>query len=240
MTGDASALAEATRAADWIVGSPFVRQRWFQSCGEGCGRSLFWQPGLSRPRFSQAYEVTADRKWLARAEETAQFAADHFRGAAGYVAFQGSLGKTLAPKPQVDENTAFARPANRLHHDAGVAAERTRAGHATRFLVAPGVEARRGFLVGGILMADRELSRPPLRRKARCRISTWNIPARSRNSRRLSNARARANPASAFGVDCAGKVPRGLPALGLVRQMPARQKIFRRRSKIFCQANASS
>jgi uncharacterized protein YyaL (SSP411 family) len=31
-----------------------------------------------------------------------------------------------------------------------------------RYLAAPGVAKRRGFLVGGILLADRELSRPPL------------------------------------------------------------------------------
>jgi len=31
-----------------------------------------------------------------------------------------------------------------------------------RYLAAPSVAERRGFLVGGILLADRELSRPPL------------------------------------------------------------------------------
>ncbi len=162
VTGDARALAEATCAADWIVAHRSLGKGGFSHGEKDAGGPYFGDQVYLARAFLKLYEVTADRKWLARAKETAQFAADHFRGAAGYVAFQGSLGKALAPKPQVDENTAFARLANRLHHDTGVAAERTRAEHAMRFLAAPGVAARRGFLVGGILLADRELSRPPL------------------------------------------------------------------------------
>ena len=112
--------------------------------------------------FLTLYETMADRKWLQRAEDTAQFAADHFKGEAGYLAFAGSLGGKLTPKPEVDENTAFARLTNLLNRYTGEATDRARAEHAMRFLAAPGVAARRGFLVGGILLADRELSRPRL------------------------------------------------------------------------------
>jgi hypothetical protein len=106
--------------------------------------------------------VTANLKWLQRAEETAQFAADHFKSAAGYVAVANSLGTKLPSKPQTDENTAFARLTNLLNHYTGNAADRARAEHAMRYLAVPVVAERRGFLVGGILLADRELSAPPL------------------------------------------------------------------------------
>ena len=162
VTGDAGALSGAVRAAEWIVAQRSLGKGGFSHAAKDAAGPYFGDNVYLARAFLTLYEATADRKWLQRAEETAQFAADHFKSGAGYLAFAGSLGGKLAPKPQVDENTAFARLANLLNHYTGNAADRARAEHAMRYLAAPGVAARRGFLVGGILLADRELSRPPL------------------------------------------------------------------------------
>jgi uncharacterized protein YyaL (SSP411 family) len=161
-TGDATALAEATQAAEWIIARRSLGEGGFRHDEKDSGGPFFGDDVYMARAFLTLYEVTADRKWLRRAEETAQFAADHFQSEAGYLAFPNPLGTKLPPKAQTDENGAFARLTNLLNHYTGNAKDRARAEHAMRYLAAPGVAERRGFLVGGILLADRELSRPPL------------------------------------------------------------------------------
>jgi len=161
-TGDKSALNDATRAAEWIVAHRSLGKGGFSHDEKDTAGPYFGDNVYMARAFLTLYQVTADRKWLQRAQETVQFAADHFQGAAGYVAFAHSLGEKLAPKPQTDENSTFARLTNLLRHYTGQAENRARAEHAMRYLAAPSVAERRGFLVGGILLADRELSRPPL------------------------------------------------------------------------------
>jgi len=161
-TGDKSALNDATRAAEWIVAHRSLGKGGFSHDEKDTAGPYFGDNVYMARAFLTLYQVTADRKWLQRAQETVQFAADHFQSAAGYVAFAHSLGEKLAPKPQTDENSTFARLTNLLRHYTGQAENRARAEHAMRYLAAPSVAERRGFLVGGILLADRELSRPPL------------------------------------------------------------------------------
>ncbi len=162
VTGDGGALADAIRAADWIIAHRSLGKGGFRHGEKDPGGPYFGDQVYVARAFLTLYEVTADRKWLQRAGETAKFAAQHFKGEAGYLAFEGSLGGKLAPKPQVDENTVFARLTNLLFYYTGETANREQAEHAMRYLAAPGVAARRGFLIGGILLADRELNRPPL------------------------------------------------------------------------------
>jgi uncharacterized protein YyaL (SSP411 family) len=54
------------------------------------------------------------------------------------------------------------RLANLLHRYTGKAEYTQIAEHAMRFLAAPGVADRRGFLVAGALLADREIGAAPL------------------------------------------------------------------------------
>ncbi len=162
VTGDSSALSEAVGAADWIIAHRSLGKAGFSHDKNDPGGPYLGDNVAMARAFLSLYQVTADRKWLQRAQETERFAADHFKGEAGYVSFRGSLGGKLRPKPQVDENIAMGRVANLLQHYSGQAADRADAEHAMRFLAARGVAERRGFLVGGILLADRELSRPPL------------------------------------------------------------------------------
>ncbi|MEP6957036.1 MAG: hypothetical protein ABI883_09425, partial [Chthoniobacterales bacterium] len=162
VTGDAAALGEAIRAAEWIIENRTREEGGFRhNEKDAAGPFLGDQVYLARA-FLTLYEVTADLAWLRRAEETTRFAAGHFKGKIGYVTFEQPLGAKLKPKPQVDENTAFARLGNLLQHYTGKPEYRAQAQHAMAFLAAPGVAKKRGFLVGGILLADRELSAPPL------------------------------------------------------------------------------
>jgi len=162
ITNDAGALADAVRAAEWIIAHRSLGKGGFRHDEKDPGGPYFGDCVAMARAFLTLYQVTADRKWLQRAEATAEFAAVQFKGDAGYVAFRGSLGGKLAPKPQTDENVAFARLTNLLQHYSGRMEERACAEHAMRYLAAPSVAERRGFLVGGILLADRELNRPPL------------------------------------------------------------------------------
>ena len=162
ITNDATALEEATRAANWIIAHRSLGEGGFSHDEKDPGGPYFGDDVSMARAFLSLYQVTADRKWLERALATTHFAATKFKGEAGYMSFRGSLGGKLSPKPQVDENVAFARLTNLLQHYSGRAEIRVDAEQAMRYLVAPGVAERRGFLVGGILLADRELSRPPL------------------------------------------------------------------------------
>src|ERR1051325_1351765 len=105
VTGDKSALNDATRAAEWIVAHRSLGKGGFSHDEKDTAGPYFGDNVYMARAFLMLYQVTADRKWLQRAQETVQFAADHFQGAAGYVAFAHSLGEKLAPKPQTDENS---------------------------------------------------------------------------------------------------------------------------------------
>jgi len=68
----------------------------------------------------------------------------------------------LKSKPQIDENVDVARFANLLQKYTGGAAYEKMAQHAMRFLCIPAIADERGFLVGGILLANHELTTAPL------------------------------------------------------------------------------
>jgi len=162
VTGDNADLNDAVRAAEWICahrslpGGGFCHDE-TDANGPYLGDSVYMACSLLT-----LYQVTGDRRWLQRAEEAAHFAEEHFKSKVGYVAVAKALSAKLAPKPQADENVAFARLTNLLHHYTSNAADRERAQHAMNYLAVPAVANRRGFQVGGILLADRELNAPPL------------------------------------------------------------------------------
>ncbi|HEY2124326.1 MAG TPA: DUF255 domain-containing protein [Chthoniobacterales bacterium] len=162
VTGDAADRVAAERAADWIIKYRSIAGGGFRHDENDSGGPYFGDSVYMARAFLKLYEVTAERRWLQRAKETTAFAADHFKGSAGYVSVGNGLGSKLTPKPQTDENVAFARLTNLLFHYTGDAQDRARAEAAMRYLAVPSVADARGFQVGGILLADRELSGPPL------------------------------------------------------------------------------
>lgn len=159
-TAEQEYLDASRHAADWIIAHRALPDGGFRHdehdlAGPYLGDTLF----MGRA-FLTLYAVTAERSWLWRAEDAVHFIAANFKTELGYTSSAGAAG--LKSKPQVDENVALVRLANLMAQYTGKAEYTTMAKHAMRFLSAPGVADRRGFLVAGILLADREIDVAPL------------------------------------------------------------------------------
>ncbi|MBI3267927.1 MAG: thioredoxin domain-containing protein [Planctomycetes bacterium] len=164
-TGDAPALAAATRAAKWVLAHRALAGGGFRHDEQDAAGPYLGDTLAMARAFVELYEATADRPWLARAREALGFLDANFKSTAGFVAARvppGAEGKPWAPRPQVEENVALARLAIRLAHLAGEPLGRALAEHAMRYLAAPEVGESRGYGVAGILLADRELGGDPI------------------------------------------------------------------------------
>ena len=85
---------------------------------------------------------TADRAWLKRAEDAANFVDANFKDDSGYVS--AAAKGALKSKPELDENVGLARFANLLFHYSGKTGYRELAKHAMRFLVTPQLPSAKG------------------------------------------------------------------------------------------------
>jgi uncharacterized protein len=160
VSGAQDCLDEAIRAANWVCAYRALSGGGFRhDDGDAAGPYLGDTLSMGRA-FLALYECTANRVWLERAERAAQFISANFAGSLGYItcAHNGAL----APKSQVDENVGIVRLANLLWHYTGNSEYRDMAVGAMSFLAAPGVTDHRGFLVAGVLLADREITAAPL------------------------------------------------------------------------------
>lgn len=163
-SGDSRYLDQARRAAEWIVkhrsypGGGFRHDR-KDAAGPYLGDSL----AMGRA-FLGLYAATADRYWLVRAEQAADFVARHFQaggGAAGFATADSSAGGVHKPAPQLDENVALARFANLLYHYSGKQQYKRMSEQAMRYLSTAEIARQRKVLVAGILLADMELTSDP-------------------------------------------------------------------------------
>jgi uncharacterized protein YyaL (SSP411 family) len=159
VTGEERYLIDAVRAAHWIVdhralGDGGFRHDETDPAGPYLGDTLY----MGRA-FLALYAVTADRTWLQRAEQAVQFISTAFKNQVGYVT-SASRG-ALKSNPQVDENVDLVRLSNLLHWYTGKTAYQEIAHHAMQYLSVPDTAEGRGFLVGGILLADQEITAPP-------------------------------------------------------------------------------
>jgi uncharacterized protein YyaL (SSP411 family) len=160
VSGDEACLADAIRAANWITTHRALTDGGFQH-DEGDPGGPYLADTLYMGRaFLALYAVTADRAWLQQAEQAAQFISAHFKNDLGYVT-SVNIG-ALKSNPQVDENADLARLGNLLYHYTGKTVYREMAQHAMQYLSVPAVADGRGFLVGGILLADRDITTPPV------------------------------------------------------------------------------
>ena len=169
-TGDRPLLDAARRATAWIEahrGAP--KEGGGGGFRHGEGDRLFLGDTLAMAQaYLATYAATGDRTQLAHAEEAARFIAAHFRDKdAGFdtappaAGAAGARGPLARPVRQLDENIDLARFANRLHHYTGKDEYHQLAEHAMRYLASPGITGSRPLLPG-ILLADRELSQPPV------------------------------------------------------------------------------
>lgn len=158
--GDAQCLADARRAAEWVLVHRALPAGGFAH-GEKDSAGPYLADTLAMARaFLALYTVTAERAWLAHAESAAKFIAARFHAPAGFVtAAVAAAG--LKPKPQLDENIALVRFTNLLWQHTGKPEYRAMAEHAMRYLAAPAVVNGQGYGIAGILLADRELRTEP-------------------------------------------------------------------------------
>jgi uncharacterized protein YyaL (SSP411 family) len=160
-SGEAAALEEAKRAAEWIIKHRSLRGGGFRH-DETDNAGPYLADSLAMARaFLQLHVATAERAWLARAQETAAFMHRTFKDEAGYDTASPVSNAPFRAKPQVDENIMLARFANLLHHYTGDVEARSMADHAMHFLTAPATIDGRGYGVSGILMAERECATEP-------------------------------------------------------------------------------
>jgi hypothetical protein len=160
VSGEKDCFDDAIRAANWIYAHRALSEGGFRhdemdAAGPYLGDTL----AMGRA-FLTLYACTADRAWLERAERAVKFISANFASNLGYLtcAHNGAL----PPKTQLDENVGIVRLSNLLWHYTGNSEYRQMAEHAMRFLATPGVTDHRGFLIAGVLLADREIASPPI------------------------------------------------------------------------------
>jgi uncharacterized protein YyaL (SSP411 family) len=160
VSGDEACLADAIRAATWITTHRALADGGFQHDEQDPAGPYLADTLYMGRAFLALYAATADRAWLQQAEQATQFVSAHFKNDLGYVT-STNIG-ALKSNTQVDENADLARLGNLLFHYTGKTAYREMAQHAMQYLSVPAVADGRGFLIGGILLADREITAPPV------------------------------------------------------------------------------
>ena len=175
--GEAPVLAEAGRAADWIIAHRALRGGGFAHGADSSAGPYLGDTLAMGRAFLALYGVTGDPRWLRHAEGAQAFVDARFRvtrrsaEAAGFatsaISGEGSGGTSsarapgvLGPRPERDENAAVARFANLLYQYTGKPADREMAKEAMRYLAAP--EIARSGPPAAVLLADDELGRDPL------------------------------------------------------------------------------
>jgi uncharacterized protein len=160
VSGERECLEDAIRAADWICAHRSLSHGGFShDADDSSGPYLGDTLSMGRA-FLALYACTGDRGWLEKAERAIEFVSANFGAEVGFVtsAHQGGL----KAQPQLDENIGLARQANLLWHYTGNAEYKAVAERAVRFIIAPAATAQRGYQVAGILLADQEMTSPPL------------------------------------------------------------------------------
>ena len=160
-SGDASCLADARRAAEWVMKNRALPGGGFRHDEKDAAGPYLADTLAMARAFLALYTVTAERPWLARAQDAAAFIDAKFRAPLGFATASAAPAAPLPPKAQVDENIMLVRFANLLHHHTGDARWRAMGEHAMRFLAAPAIVDGQGFGTGGLLLADREFTTEP-------------------------------------------------------------------------------
>ena len=163
-TGDPAPLADAVRAADWVLahrslGGGGFRHDEVDSAGPFLGDSL-----AMGSAFLTLYQTTGDAAWLSRAEGAADFISAHFaRGPEpGYATSDTTLASFPRPRPEFDESVALARFATLLGRATGRPSDRALAESSLRWALSPETVKARGSYVGGLLLAAEEMRTEPL------------------------------------------------------------------------------
>jgi len=156
-TGDQQTLADARQAAEWIIAHRAATDGGFHH-GDADPAGPYLGDTLAMGRaFLSLYTATADPKWLDRASQAAAFIDSRFHATIGF-----NTAVSVTATPEFDENVMLARFTNLLFHYTGQASQRKIAEHAMRYLTTSQTATHHGYMVGGLLLADREISQDPI------------------------------------------------------------------------------
>ena len=159
VTNDDAALKDAITAARWTEKNRGLPGGGFRhDSKDSAGPHLDDNLATARA-YLALYVASADRRWLLRARNTAEFIARNFKADRGGFLTTVKRGK-LMPRPNTDENIQTARLFNELAHYTGRAAFRKWAEHAMRYLGTDEIATYRRT-EPGILLADREMRSDP-------------------------------------------------------------------------------
>jgi uncharacterized protein len=168
-TGERAVLDQAITAANWVIKNRSIGGGGFGHDEHDAAGPYLGDTLAMGGAFLLLYESTADRLWLGRAQDSLKFIMAHFGDpatmaldTAALKTAAGSRETLAAQKPEVDENLEAARFANLLFLYTGQARDRDLASGVMRYLAAPEIWNNRGWAIGGILLADREMGSPSL------------------------------------------------------------------------------
>jgi uncharacterized protein YyaL (SSP411 family) len=162
VTGERVYLDDAQRAANWIVANRSLPGGGFRHDERDAAGPYLEDTLAMGDAFLALYTATGSREWLGRAQSSAGFIDQHFKGPQpGYVTSAPRTGSKLQPKSNVDENIPVARFANMLHRYTGDARYRAMSDYALRMLVTEQI-ADSLITAPGILLAAFESVNDPL------------------------------------------------------------------------------
>ena len=162
ITGDAAALADAERAAVWVLAQRALGGGFRHDEADRDGPFLDDSVAMGEA-FVALYRSTSERRWLASAEATLRFIGASFSDpAGGFIAAPApgeAVGVFRDPVRAVDQNAALARLANFVFRYTGQTEYRELARYAMRLLAAG--SAGQGGWHADVLLADAELATTP-------------------------------------------------------------------------------
>jgi len=160
--GDPSALADAAKAAQWVLANRALPGGGFRHGDKDFAGPYLGDSIAMARAFAALYGATGDRAWLEHAQSTMKFVAENFRDAkgAGFLTTKVPTDHAYTPHPQRDENVMVARTATLLFHYTGDTQYEETAKQALRLLAAQPIVYR--LPAASALLADLELGRAPL------------------------------------------------------------------------------
>lgn len=164
-TGDKKYLEQARTAAEWVIAHRGTSDGGYRHDEKDIAGPYLGDSVSMGRSCLMLYTATADRSWLKRAEQTADYISKHFNYSpkpdvrAGFVTSAGASG--VQSVPLLDENVMVARFANLLYQYTGKASYKALCAQAMRYLAAPEVARTRHVLVAGILLANKEQAGEP-------------------------------------------------------------------------------
>jgi len=162
VSGKADYLAEAQRAAEWVLANRALPGGGFRHDEEDKAGPYLSDTLAMGQAFLALYQVTADEKWLDHAKATLPFLAANFSApnTIGFLTSKQPEDRFLKVFPERDENVALARFANLMYRISGDVQAQKISAQGMRYLATPAIALRP--LSAGELLAIDETTHGPL------------------------------------------------------------------------------